>query len=158
MADRKAKPDCRGFSLIEVNIALLVVSIGLAALLGLFPVGMRESMLASSDTTQALFATRILNAVHANAGAITTWKDWQDATLKEFVAGITVDGQNLKADGSVQTINKANGIEGNVIRYTLTIGTISANIRYAAIRVADSLHSDITTLPLYYTEFRFGCN
>ena len=155
MADRKAKTDCRGFSLIEVNIALLVVSIGLAALLGLFPVGMRESMLASSDTSQALFATRILNAVQANAGAITTWDKWN---TDSFIAGITVDGMALKADGSTQTINNANGIEGNVIRYTLTIGTISANIRYAAIRVADSLHSDITTLPLYYTEFRFGCN
>ena len=38
-----------GFSLIEVNLVLLIVGVGLVALLGLFPVGLRQAGLATGD-------------------------------------------------------------------------------------------------------------
>ena len=153
------------FSLIEVNMALLVVSLGLAALLGLFPVGLRESSLATADTTEAIFATRVLNALQANAADITTWDEWKDNT--EFTKGIDIDSAALNGDDSVQTIEKAGGIQGNTIRYMLDLGSVAGTtppgggvgrIRYAAIRVADDKYSAITNNVVYYTEFRYGKN
>ncbi len=147
------------FSLIEVNMALLVVSLGLAALLGLFPVGLRESNLASADTTQALFATRVLNAIQANAGTLTTWTAWSNRD--KFVDGIVLGTANLQADGTKQTLESVEGIIGNTICYTLNIGYVAGTgerLRYAAIRVADNQYSDISKNPVYYTEFRFGSN
>jgi uncharacterized protein (TIGR02598 family) len=147
------------FSLIEVNMALLVVSLGLAALLGLFPVALRESGLATSDTTQALFATRVLNAIQANAGTLNTWTDWR--TESKFIDDIDIDGKALKAGGAKQTIENANGVSGSTLCYTLSIGYVVGTddrLRYAAIRTANNPYSNITNNPVYYTEFRYGCN
>jgi len=55
------------FSLIEVNIAILIVAVGLFSLITLFPSGLRLSVTALSDTRQALFASHLLNTIHANA-------------------------------------------------------------------------------------------
>jgi prepilin-type N-terminal cleavage/methylation domain-containing protein len=143
----------RGFSLIEVTLALLVVGVGLVALLGLFPVGLRESGLATADTTQSIFANGVLNAIHANAGEITDWANWTAPVATAFTAGIT----NITA-GGVQTIIDANGITGNIIRYQLEIGFVTGyanTIRYAAIRVSENRYSDISRNPVYYTEFRY---
>jgi len=149
-------PSCRrhsGFSLIEVTLALLVVGVGLVALLGLFPVGLRESGLATADTTQSIFANGVLNAIHANAGEITTWANWTAPAATAFTAGIP----NITA-GGVQTINNANGIPGNTIRYQLEIGSVPGyadKIRYAAIRVSENRFSNLNRNPVYYTEFRY---
>lgn len=146
-----------GFTLIEVNMALLVVGLGLVALLGLFPVGLRESGLASADTTEAIFATRVLNAIQGNAGEITKWTDWE--SNDSFTQGIKIDSTPLKGDGKVQKIINANGVAGNVIRYVLNLGAVTDTgnrIRYAAIRVADDEYSAVTNNVVYYTEFRYG--
>lgn len=146
-----------GFSLIEVTLALLVVGVGLLALLGLFPVGLRESGLATADTSQSIFANGVLNAIHANAAEITNKVDWVNPSLTAF----THDIYSGISTGAVQTIVNANGIPGNIIRYKLDIGYVDPAkynqvIRYAAIRVAENKFSNIDNNPVYYTEFRYG--
>ncbi len=163
-----ACPTCRrpaarrsAFSLIEVNMALLVVSLGLAALLGLFPVALRESGLATADTAQALFATRLLNAIQANANTVTTWAEWRNPDVGVFVQGIMIDGAALKADNSKQIIENAHGVEGSVLCYRAELGFVAdtgERLRYAAVRVTNNKHSDIGNSTVYYTEFRFGSN
>jgi hypothetical protein len=59
----------------EVNVALLVLAVGLIGLFSLFPVGLRQSDLATSDTAQAAFAETIFNAMRANAGLVTNFYD-----------------------------------------------------------------------------------
>ncbi len=159
-----AEPPRRGraaFSLIEVNIALLVVSVGLAALLVLFPVGLRESGLATADTTEAVFATRMLNAIQANAGEIDRWDTWTTTEPRIMQNPFTRDilGVVNHKLNQVETIHNAYGIQDNVIRYKLDIGFVGGTdrrLRYAAIRVADDAYSAITNNVVYYTEFRFG--
>ena len=151
-----------GFSLIEVTLALLVVGVGLVALLGLFPVGLRESGLATADTSQSIFANSVLNAIHANAGEITNSTVWDNPSTVAFTKEIYSIGgiyQDLTA-GAVQTILNANDISGNIIRYKLDIGfadeaKYGKNIRYAAIRVSENRFSNIDRNPVYYTEFRY---
>ncbi len=145
-----------GFSLIEVTLALLVVGVGLVALLGLFPIGLRESGLATADTSQSIFANGVLNAIHANASEITNSADWMNPNLVAFTKGI----YSGITTGAVQTIVNANGILGNIIRYKLDIGFADQTqygntIRYAAIRVSENRFSNIDRNPVYYTEFRY---
>jgi prepilin-type N-terminal cleavage/methylation domain-containing protein len=149
-----------GFSLIEVTLALLVVGVGLVALLGLFPVGLRESGLATADTSQSIFANGVLNAIHANAGEITNWTSWLDPSATNFTADISTVGISGITANTVlpQLIDPANGILGNIIRYKLDIGFVPGyanTIRYAAIRVSENRFSNIDRNPVYYTEFRY---
>ncbi len=79
-AGRKA-----GFSLIEVNVAILVIAGGMLSLFTLFPAGLRMSTAAMSDTRQAFFADQFF-AFFEN-GLLTSTKmqdvwEWQD--IEEF--------------------------------------------------------------------------
>ena len=51
-----------GFSLIEVNMAIFVLAGGALALLGLFPLGLRESLAARNEMRVAAFGERFINA------------------------------------------------------------------------------------------------
>jgi uncharacterized protein (TIGR02598 family) len=63
-----------GFTLIEVALALLVISIGLLALFGLFPIGLDANRAALDETRAALFADEVLNGVRAQA-SLQRWDD-----------------------------------------------------------------------------------
>jgi prepilin-type N-terminal cleavage/methylation domain-containing protein len=78
-------PDCgaaravrrrQGFSLVEVCLALLVVGMGLTAVLGLFPSGLRSSEESTGDTRAGLFADYVFGRIAANADGITDWSKW----------------------------------------------------------------------------------
>ena len=68
-----------GFSLVEVNLAVFVMAMGLLALMVLFPKGLEESELGIADTSEGMFADYILNKLEGNAMAITNWADWVSA-------------------------------------------------------------------------------
>jgi prepilin-type N-terminal cleavage/methylation domain-containing protein len=56
-----------GFTLIEISLALLVASIGLLGVMGLFPAGIQLSKMSSDETHAALFAEQVLNGIRAQA-------------------------------------------------------------------------------------------
>jgi prepilin-type N-terminal cleavage/methylation domain-containing protein len=64
MLDGKTK---KGFTLIEVLIALAVTAVGLIALVTLFPVGLRSSRLAGDFTTASFVAQQALDNIRAAA-------------------------------------------------------------------------------------------
>jgi len=57
----------RGFSLIEVAVALMVVGLGLTALLRMFPHSLRESQKAKDDSAQTIFSDFVFSALRARA-------------------------------------------------------------------------------------------
>ena len=59
-----------GFSLIEVNLAVFVMAVGILALMGLFPTGLRESMQSRADLKQTMFADYALSILQANAACV----------------------------------------------------------------------------------------
>jgi len=65
----------RGFSLIEVAVALMVVGLGLTALLKMFPHSLRESQKAQDDSAQTLFSDYVFSALRARAGELSSWGD-----------------------------------------------------------------------------------
>ena len=68
----------RGFSLIEVCIALLVAGVGYLALLQILPHGLRQSTQATEASAQSIFAQTVFSAMRAGAAELDTWSDWED--------------------------------------------------------------------------------
>ena len=71
--------ECRSaFSLIEVNVAILVIAGGMLSLFTLFPAGLRMSTSALSDTRQALFADDFFAYFEAGVLQIPNRDSWQN--------------------------------------------------------------------------------
>ena len=68
----------KGFSLIEVNMAILIAAGGLLALFTLFPVGLRQSEMSSEDLYQATYAASVLQMLSGNIATIYSQDDWND--------------------------------------------------------------------------------
>lgn len=142
-----------GFSLVEVNLALLVVGIGLISLLGLFPIGLRQGNMAISDTAQAAFADLALSRLHANALTITNWTRW--SSDDNFTADMLKD-TGLEVGGEKKLSNYL--VPDGTIRYRLQIANCRGTdptLKYAWIQVSDRSQGSLTNNPIYYTEFLF---
>jgi hypothetical protein len=67
-----------GFSLMEVNIAVFVMAVGILSMVVLYPLGLRESTQGQADLKQAMFADFLLNqAVAAAAQTNVPWTEWR---------------------------------------------------------------------------------
>jgi hypothetical protein len=65
----------RGFSLIEINLAIFLVAAGLLTLFALFPSGLKQIDAAHASTQEALFGEYVLSAMRAKAMTLDA-KDW----------------------------------------------------------------------------------
>lgn len=57
----------RGFSLVEVSLALLVVSVGVLGAFALIPAGLSTNRIAIEETQSAMFAETVFNGLRAQA-------------------------------------------------------------------------------------------
>ncbi len=69
-----------GFTLVEIALAILVISVGLLAVFGLFPAGMTANKHAIDDTYAALFAEEVLYGYRAQASR-SSWADVENLTI-----------------------------------------------------------------------------
>ena len=164
-----------GFTLMEVNIALLIVGVGLMGVMALFPVGLRQGDSASSDTTQAAFADLVLNAMRANAQMVTNWNTATDpnqrwVNLTNGVAlGVgssapTTAGSLVYAagtatpiigNGSPQTINDYL-VPGQYIQYELHLEAENPSdplVIKAWMRISTRKYTELSRAPYYATSF-----
>lgn len=56
-----------GFTLVEIALSILVLSVGLLSIFSLFPAGLKLNKEAIDETQAALFAEEVLNGVRAQA-------------------------------------------------------------------------------------------
>jgi hypothetical protein len=89
-----------GFSLIEVNMAVFVLAIGVLSMAVLYPLGLRESMQSQADIKQSMFADFVLNvAVAAASSTNVTWSEWEqwanvyNTTGKDAGTDFSIDNQ-----------------------------------------------------------------
>jgi type IV pilus modification protein PilV len=61
------KTDSRGFTLIEVALAVLIVGIGILAVAALFSTGLNSSAKAVADTQASMFAENVFNGLRARS-------------------------------------------------------------------------------------------
>ena len=151
-----------GFSLIEINLVLLIVGVALVALLGLFPVGLRQASLATGDTVQALFADQVLDTLQAQASTITNWVEWaafQASVLKDAKVG----NHSLQVGNNPKEGVKITDylVKGATIRYRLTFQPVTIPLDFggrlvrAAIQVSDRAEGDLSRQTVYCTDFVF---
>ena len=117
--------NARGFSLIEVNIAILVVAGGLLSMFSLFPAGLRMSTAAMSDTRQALFADDFFAYFDDGVRQIDNRDDWQNiesfwkaarAGLDDGFSDATLNDKDWNGDAAVRKdwdVNASDMKKGN---------------------------------------------
>lgn len=154
----------KGFSLVEVNLAILVVALCMLTLLGAFPAALRQGETAVSETQTAMFADYVLSTIRVNTRSMTNWNQWK--TMASFN---TCCVSNLYSDAPARTpiVNRTDvspciTFSGQPIRYILEIsGLPNAPSRQIMLWAWNGAY--VTTDPLrfkdltklYYTEVYF---
>lgn len=116
---KNIKTNRDGFSLVEVCIALLVLSVGVFSLFAIFPAGLKESESGVADTHEAMFADRILSAFEGKASNMTNWNDWTDMDVFKDRLIETLDVPQFKFDQETLTCFPQGGATN--IRYKAAI-------------------------------------
>jgi Tfp pilus assembly protein PilV len=111
---------------VEVNLAILLVALGMLALLGLFPSGLREADNAIGETHAALFADYVLSGLEANAAMMTNWAVWSNTNSfrAQIVNGIAMDsGAGISMQVyPASAVSSPDRFSGSSIRYVLEMG------------------------------------
>ncbi len=121
----------RGFSLVEVNLAIMLVALGLLVLFSLFPAGLSQGARAHADTQATLFGGHVLNTIRANAAQMN-WAQWSDSlpAPNDFVT-LLLDDLNVVETGSGNVANAIQFTTGNYVRYMLDISPINGTDLWA---------------------------
>ena len=143
----------RGFTLIEVCLAVLIIGFGLVSIFGLFPSGLRSMEDDTADTRSGLFTESVMQGMRANASTIMDWADWTNAATfsGSIVSNVLYSGS--AQTGSVQAIRfPANG---DWLRYKLTI-TAQSGTNSAMLEVCDGQYGAFDPpQSVAYTEFYY---
>lgn len=68
------------FTLMEVNLAILIMAVGVLTMTSLYPLGFRESEAAQDDVRAAVVADEVLGKLSAALSSRNiTWRQWSDA-------------------------------------------------------------------------------
>ena len=116
----------RGFSLIEVNLAIFVVAVGLLTLFSLFPVGLKQGQAGHEDTQTSMFADFVLDGMRANAMSIDA-TDWKSVNVMEgasspLLADLAPGGGRLKQNTLGNSMEYPTGADPKTyIRHVLRI-------------------------------------
>ena len=82
-----------GFSLMEINMAVFVMAVGILGMVALFPLGLREANQGRADLKQSMFADHALNQL---TGLLTQpevrWSDWVDLDQTSWPVAVTISG------------------------------------------------------------------
>lgn len=167
----------RGFTLIEVSLALLVVAVGVLGAFALFPHGLAESKAAIEQTHASLFAEMVMRSYRA-ASVYAPWSSL--GSYRVSVPGETLSGSDAVWDGpsrateivpntaapqtyiNSMTIASAQGggqsgeVEETALRYRIQIDDIAANrLKRMTLWVWPGRFggTDVTNADIYVTQF-----
>ncbi len=117
-----------GFSLMEVNMAVFVMAIGILGMVALFPLGLREGVQARADLKQAMFADHALNQIVAILSQTNmTWSVWKGldgfegdgSKLQGKLTAVTPKGSGGSVDlGETLPKNWTIGVGGTTMKNT----------------------------------------
>ena len=154
----------KGFSLVEVSLAVVMVGGCVLVLLSLFPAGLKQSENALMDTHVGLFADGVFSGIRANAFKIKKWGDWSDVTRFKALAvnNVTIPGGGglcIKADGGVHAVEDLVA-PGLGLAYKMEVGEVSGrtDLRYASLNVCMGKKEeyDEQKAVWFYTEFFYS--
>ena len=154
-----------GFSMVEVALAIFVLSIGLLAMLGLFADGLDTNKKTIDDTQCALFADEVLNGFRAAAQTnVANWTTYlQSITMSN--PAIWIASAPIVADNTVRTnlyqYTPTNAALGQLTDYTylyrLSVAAVGGNTNIQGVTLMVLPGTSRTTTNFYYTEvYNFG--
>ena len=155
-----------GFSLVEVALAMLVVSVGLMGVFSLFPVGSEANRKAIQETQIGLFAEYVLNGFRYEAEQVD-WSQVGDtgafsiSPLASGYAWKTPDG--IRAGAGVKAIvyrSLSNpDIEEMSFRYELRVLPVAgkADVKALVLSVWSGQYGNLNDPSIFYTEvYNYG--
>jgi hypothetical protein len=159
----KTDPKRTGFSLLEVNMAIFVMAIGVLSIVMLYPLGLRESTQGAADLKQAMFADYILNQAVALASQTNiTWSEWSGAPR---VQGATISDLSGKVPGFIKNKLDTSGYPKMRRDVHFKIGCClvpgaSERIMGIMVQSTDQVKTvtdfnQVTNNPIYYAEALF---
>jgi hypothetical protein len=149
---KSSKHTKRGFSLIEVCLAVLVIGLGLIPIFGLFPGGLRSMEEATADTRCALFTEVVMNGMRANAASMTNIADWTTGSFSNIAQGVVANSPLTTATPGVFKVQFPE-IGSDWLRYRISVNEVTFS---ALVEVCDGEYGSFS--PPHssaYTEFYF---
>jgi len=121
-----------GFSLVEVNLAVMLVALGLLVLFSLFPAGLSQGERAHTDTQAALFASFVMDTIRANASGMT-WAQWggNENAFRTDVLNNTLGVVHTGKNAIAGAITFPPG-SGNHVKYMLAVDPVPNSLLWGA--------------------------
>ena len=86
------------FTLMEVNLAIFIMAVGVLAMTSLYPLGFRENQQARDDVRAAIVADEVLGQLTAALSSRNiTWSQWRNA-VEGAVAASKKGSQNARSE------------------------------------------------------------
>ena len=165
----------KAFTLMEVNLAILIMAGGILSIVGLYSLGFRENRQSSEDVAGAAYADSVLSPLIMAASATNLkwsvfskiksnpeqgWRDYLDSN------GLTINNPASKAKSVFSDFLGKVGAGGsfswpteNTVGDLKNAGLVIVHTENeAVIRIgfrASKTTGELLALPLYYTEVRF---
>ena len=133
------------FTLMEVNLAIFIMAVGVLAMVSLYPLGYRESQQARDDVRSAALADLVLGQVTAALSSRNiTWNDWKSSVgsaVNETSEGwksymerrgnhwVPMRTMSTKAANVLNSLMRANKDYGSATRP----GTSEDDLKYAVV-------------------------
>jgi type II secretory pathway pseudopilin PulG len=166
MKDKDFKKPLRrrsaGFTLVEIALAILVVSIGLLSVFSLFPAGLVSNKAAIDDTYSAMFAEEVFYGYRAQV-SVNPWASIESLTVpsRSPEKWAFTDQQIVRANRGWQTVQyRPLALGGEAIDYALRYNFIvqrhPENPDNRAFALLEVLAGEVgpTNNPVrFYTEF-----
>ena len=157
-------PRRAGFSMVEVALAILVLSVGLLAVFGLFGDALETNKSTIADTQAALFADEVLNGFKAAALTnITTWASYlQSITLSnpaiwQASVPIQVSSNSVRTNQYKYKSGSMAGVTDYAYRYQLSVGAASgANVQGVTLQVWPIGVASNAALVFYTEVYNYG--
>lgn len=146
-----------GFSLMEVNLAILVVALGMLTLFALFPAGLKQVETAQASTQEAMFTGHVLSTLRGKAMEIGA-PAW--VNINTFRSQV-LQNTGLQQGGSITTVQFPAG-SGLYVRYLLDISDVGNHLRSVSLWCQSGQYgaTDIevfkTVAAKYYTELFYS--
>jgi prepilin-type N-terminal cleavage/methylation domain-containing protein len=152
-----ASRSAQGFTLIEIALALMVASMGLLVVMGLFVDGLVTQQVTVDETQAALFAEEVIQSVRALAAE--NWNTLSSLQLPPAAGDLWESGNPARvvADGNIHTnryvVRNSGGIQDFAVRYRLDIDNGSSpNLKEVRLEVWNGEFGDKHKSRVYYTE------
>jgi len=154
--ERRTKAAYRAaFSLIEVALALMVVSVGILSVLSLFPMGLDQNARAITDSHAGLFADEVMSGLRAyaetNWGGLNETVSFPVAAKGNFQGMPWTEFNGTNIDVNIYT-NLGGDIVDHAFRFRLALAS-NGNIKVATLWVWGGEFGATSAPSIFYEEF-----